>query len=120
MPENNFDNINLILSQYSDELKDKVNKILEEEAKRGADELKETSPKRTGGYRKGWSVKKNKGVMTIYNKKRGGLTHLLEKDRRIVDRTGTFHGMKKGTPHIKPVEDKLTVDIEKRIKKELN
>lgn len=115
--EGKFTQIDIELAKYSEEVQKEIKEVTQELAKKGAQELKQTTPfKRTGAYKKGWSVKSKSGTYTIYNKKRGGLTHLLENDRRIVTRSGKFKGMKKGTPHIKPVRDKLDVELTNRIK----
>lgn len=119
MQGNNFNEIDIALSAFSDKVAEKINAIAKDEAEKGAKELQSTSPKKTGKYRKGWSVKSIKDNVIIYNKKRGGLTHLLENDRRIVGKNKKYYGTKKGTPHIKPVRDKLDVDIVNRVKQEL-
>lgn len=115
--------ISVALSEFSTEATETINRIIEEEAKAAADELKQTSPKKTGRYRKSWSVQKKRTegrlVATIHNKKRGGLTHLLEKPHRKVSPAGKFKGMTKGQPHIKPAEDKVTRQVEQRIKSEI-
>ncbi|MDS8216245.1 HK97 gp10 family phage protein [Streptococcus pneumoniae] len=46
------------LAAYSDEVTEEVDKIAEQVADETVDELKETSPKRYGKYRRSWKKKK--------------------------------------------------------------
>ena len=77
-------------------------------------ELKETSPKRTGKYSKGWRVKTEKGRgfinCTIHNATNYQLTHLLEKPH--LTRNG-----RRTTPkvHIAPVEEKCIEEFQKGV-----
>ena len=52
-----------ILNDYSDDIQESIIKCAESVAKKGADKLKTSSPKRTGRYRKGWRTRtiKSKG-----------------------------------------------------------
>lgn len=108
--------INDILNEYSQDVQDGITKAAEDIAKKGANELKATSPKRTGKYSKGWRVdeKKGKGFVhtTIYNATNWQLTHLLEKPHLL--RNG-----KKSVPkvHIEPVEQKCIKDFQKEIER---
>lgn len=103
-----------ILNEYSQDIQDGITQAAEDIAKRGANELKSTSPKRTGKYSKGWRVDKRSGKgfvhTTIYNATNWQLTHLLEKPHLL--RNG-----KKSVPkvHIEPVEQKCINDFQKEI-----
>ena len=71
-----------IINEYGEELRDAVINATNATAKDTVKYLKSVSPKRTGGYAKGWTVTKSvsnwKGVeATVYNKTKPGLTHLL-------------------------------------------
>lgn len=72
------------LEEYADGVQEGVNEAVTTVGKETAKSLKRTSPKRTGDYRKGWSVKNTSDratekVVTVYNRTDYQLTHLLEK-----------------------------------------
>ena len=114
MTKNNLIDISNILDEYSKEVQDGITKAAEDIAKKGANELKTKSPKRTGKYSKGWKVEKKKGNgfvhTTIYNSTDWQLTHLLEKPHLL--RNG-----KKSKPivHIEPVEEKCIKEFQKEV-----
>lgn len=104
------------LADYSEEVEDQVDRIAQEEVSEAVATLKATSPKRYGKYAKNWRFKKNaKGSYVIHN---GGktyrLTHLLEKSHPL--RNG---GRSRAFPHIKPVEETIVANFEKRVKEEI-
>lgn len=105
-----------ILNDYSVEVQESIVKVAENVAKKGADKLKQTSPKRTGKYSKGWRVKTIKGrgevSSTIYNATNWQLTHLLEKPHLL--RNGRL-----STPkvHIYPVEQQCIKEYETEVEK---
>lgn len=103
------------LENFSKEVDDIVSEEIEAVGKEMAKELKEVSPKRTGGYAKGWRIKReSKHKIIVQNSKKPYLTHLLEHGH--ASRNG---GRVRGVPHIKPVEskykDKLAENIKRRI-----
>ena len=108
------------LKEYTEEVEEAVAQIIEEDVKEAVKELKDVSPKKTGEYAKGWTSKKEMtdgGIkMTIYNKTKPQLTHLLEFGH--AKRGG---GRVAARPHIAPVEEKLidqvTRDIEEAIRR---
>lgn len=93
-----------IIEEYSEEANKVVEETLPKVGKNAAKELKQRSPKKTGRYAKGWTSKVEKdrlgSKVTIYNKDRYQLTHLLEKGH--ANRGG---GRTRAYPHIKPTED---------------
>lgn len=105
------DDIARILSQYTDEVIEDIEKAKEETAKETVSELKKTSPKNTGAYRKGWTKKRNGTSIVIHNKKYQ-LTHLLEHGHAKVN-----GGRVEGKPHIKPAEEKAIENYIKRVEK---
>lgn len=68
------------------------------------------SPKKTGAYRKGWTLKTERQIInddvasvTVYNKDKGYLTHLLENGHQ---KTGKKSGERvEAIPHIRPAEE---------------
>lgn len=107
--------INDILNEYSNDIQEAITTTAESVAKDGVSELKITSPKRTGKYRRGWRVKTEKGKgfveCVIHNATSYQLTHLLEKPHS--DRTGTRTIMPK--VHIAPVEQQCVSKYEKDV-----
>ena len=111
--------IDKLLNDYSQELKDKTNKIFEDEAKESARQLRQTSPQGTGrnkgAYAKSWTVKKQKdknGLYTliVHNKDHYQLTHLLEYGHAMPQ-----GGRTKAQPHIAPVNDWAANEVVRRI-----
>lgn len=92
-----------------DDFKEEINELLTEAAHEAAEEtaktLNQTSPKKTGAYSRGWTVKRYKKKAVAYNAAAPGLTHLLEYGHVSVNQTGK-HGRVPGKPHIKPAEVK--------------
>lgn len=110
-----------ILDSYAKEISRDIVTDAEIVAKEGVAELQNTSPKRTGKYRKGWRQKTNKvnngGSSIIYNATAPQLTHLLEFPHS--DRTGTRTITPKSAGHIKRVENQCITDYEKRVEKSI-
>lgn len=97
--------VNKMLETYCSEVAEVVDEALPKVGQDAVKELKKTSPKRTGDYAKGWAKKVEKerlgSKLTVYNKTRYQLTHLLEKGHAKVS-----GGFVSGKPHIKPAQDK--------------
>lgn len=75
------------------------------------------SPKKTGAYRKGWTLKTERQIInddvasvTVYNKDRGYLTHLLENGHQKAG-----GGRVAAIPHIKPAEEEARRYLEEHI-----
>ena len=103
------------LTEYDQRIADETKRIADEVAKETVDELKKTSPKLTGSYRKGWRKKQtfaNERTKrnTVYNQTDYQLTHLLEYGH--ASRNG---GRVKAIQHIAPVEQKAIKDLRERI-----
>lgn len=116
MTKDSILDIKEILNEYSVDIQESIVKTAENVAKKGADKLKQTSPKRTGKYSKGWRVRtaKGKGEVSsiIYNATNWQLTHLLEKPHLL--RNGRL-----STPkvHIYPVEQQCIKEYETEVEK---
>ena len=115
MAKDSILDINDILNDYSVDIQENIVKVAENVAKKGADKLKQTSPKRTGKYSKGWRVKTTKGrgeVSSVVYNQNAGLTVLLEKPHLL--RNGRL-----STPkvHIYPVEQQCIKEYETEVEK---
>lgn len=97
--------------------------VIKEVGKEAAERLKQTSPKRSGRYRKSWKsrvqMRSNTRVeSTVYNAKHYRLTHLLEHGHAL-RKGGRTYGEVKPKVHIKPVEDWASDQVQKRLLKKL-
>jgi hypothetical protein len=106
--------INDILNEYSSDIQEGITADAQRVAKEAQAELRNTSPKRTGEYRKGWRVKTEKGNgyvdCIVHNATDYQLTHLLEKPH--LKRNG---GMTTPKVHIAPVEQKAVKQYERDV-----
>lgn len=113
------DAIEEILSEYSDEIARGTKKCVQKAAKAGVKALKETSPRRSGGYAKGWTSKveekRTGATATIYNAEKPGLPHLLEHSHPMRNGTGRTFGMSEPIVHIEPVETQINEAFERDI-----
>lgn len=114
------------LEKYGEDVKESLDEVLEDAAKRGKEAVKNDAlslfadvhlPR--GRYGTGWAVDINKqrlkSVFTIHNKKYPSLTHLLENGH--ANRDG---GRTQGRPHIGPVEQQLNETIEREVIRKIN
>lgn len=94
-----------------------------EAAKKAANDtvkrLKVTSPKRKGGYAKGWKVTYRDGGYVVHNSRFPGYTQLLEKGHDVVV-NGKKAGHARAIPHIAPAEQAGVEDFRYRIYEEVN
>lgn len=108
-----------ILTDLSDEAKEAVEEASKEVAKEAAKKLRNSSPKKTGAYAKGWKSKTEKTRTSVksivYNATKPQLTHLLEHGHLIVA-TGKHGGQ---VVHIAPVEEWANKEFEERVKEAL-
>lgn len=110
-----------LLNSYATEVRSKIATTSMEVARECAQRLRQTSPKRTGKYKKGWAVKEMRtndvGLSTwvVHNKTRYRLTHLLEYGHKA--RGGTRIVGKR--PHIKKVEEWAQEEFPKQLEQDL-
>lgn len=112
-----------ILENYSKDVKEATNKAIEKTARQSVRKLKDTSPKKTGDYAKGWAVKKERSrdgiyTITVHNKTDYQLTHLLENGHVVRNKKGVY-GRTNGTKHIAPVEEWASSELPLEIEREL-
>jgi predicted phage-related endonuclease len=98
------------LQRYANVVAEDVDTAAEEVANNLVEELKDSGPKLTGNYRKGWTVKNVRGVRVVHNKTKYRLTHLLEKGHAKVG-----GGRVAAIPHIRPAEERAINDFLTRI-----
>lgn len=101
--------------------------VLETTSKEVADEavqkLRNTSPKKSGKYARGWrvSVKSGRGgakTYVVHNSTNYQLTHLLENGHIVRNKKGTY-GRTRAFKHIAPVEEWAGNELVKRITEDL-
>lgn len=114
MAYNSILDVNKILDSYAKDIAKEVTTDAEKIAKKGVEEIKAASPKRTGDYKRGWRSKTDKlrygGKSIIYNATDYQLTHLLEYPH--ADRTGTRTITPKSAGHIAKVEQAINKEFE--------
>lgn len=104
------------MTQYTDEVKEEIDQIINDVAKEAKSDVRGGSPIRTGAYRKSWAVsfdKKGSGNsgFTVYAKApHYRLTHLLEDGHKTKN-----GGKTKAQPHIRQVQDWADKEALKRI-----
>jgi hypothetical protein len=107
-----------------DEYKDLTDEVVTSAVTKVSDQTKKIaqsgSPVKTGGYKKGWAVKKTSEKsgelkVTVYNRRKPGLTHLLEKGH--AKRGG---GRVSAKIHIAPAEEYAVSQLESEIRKGLS
>lgn len=113
-----------LMEEYAADVSGEMKTEAKAVAKEAVKELKQTSPEgagsKKGHYEDGWTSKveseraENIGIR-IYNRKKPGLTHLLEKGH--AKRGG---GRVEGIPHISTAEENAAVNYEKRLKERLS
>lgn len=108
-----------ILQDYSVEVAKAAEEAVTEVSKEATKKLRQTSPKRSGKYGKGWASKVEKTATTaeatVYGKTGTyQLAHLLENGH--AKRGG---GRVNGNTHIKPVEEWAISEAEKRIREKV-
>lgn len=114
-----------ILNEYDEELGDEVHETFKAIGKETAIELKDKSRQlfhhqARKHYADGWTSKiSGKGmesVVTIYNRLKPGLTHLLENGHMILV-NGINHGRSRAFKHIEPAEKQATNELIERLSK---
>lgn len=121
------DEVRKTLGEYSLRVIRETNNAQDKVAKEAVQKLKNTSPKRTGRgkhYANGWAIKRAKpkvaGIVqvTVYNKSKPQLTHLLEHGHMIRNGKGGY-GRSPAHPHIGPVEEWATEEVVREIERNL-
>lgn len=108
-----------ILDEVNKEVKEAAENGIKKVSKESVSKLRNTSPKKTGSYAKGWTVKKEGEMdVVVHNRTDYQLTHLLENGHVVRNKKGTY-GRTSGTKHIKPVEDWAVDALPEEIMREI-
>lgn len=105
--------ITAVLTEYSTEIQQKVNKAADDCGKGLTKEIKKLSPRRKnrGDYAKSWTHKKDMTgpelSVTVYNAEHYQLTHLLEKGHKGPSPAKAY-------PHIAQANEKWQEEFERR------
>lgn len=111
------DEIAKMLTEYEAAIVKNVDASGKAVADKGAKQLRQTSPKRTGKYAKSWGVTREDSSFgenakdIIHNKKHYRVAHLLEHGHVMANGKRT-----KAIPHIKPVEEQVIREYEKKVR----
>lgn len=108
-----------VLEEVSEDVQASAKKNILSTAKDSVQKLKNTSPKKTGSYAKGWTTKKSGDMdVIVHNKTDYQLTHLLENGHVIKNKKGTY-GRTHGIKHIQPVEEWAADELPRRITEDI-
>ena len=106
-----------LLDEINKEIEQAVDAALLDVPKATAQLLRSTSPKGSPhlrGYAEGWTTKKGRGEVIVYNKTNWQLTHLLEDGHVVRNKKGTY-GRARAIKHIEPAEKQAAEDFYVRI-----
>lgn len=110
-----------ILDAYEDRVENVYEVSVSRVSREAVQRLRNTSPKKSGSYARGWSLKKVKSRanvtdVIVHNRTDYQLTHLLENGHVIRNKKGEY-GRTRPIKHIAPVaewaENELPNDIER-------
>ena len=108
-----------VLEEYETEVERGTKEAVQKVAKAGVKALRQTSPKKTGKYAKGWKADVTEGRLkaeaTIYNAAKPGLPHLLEHGHVTKNGTGRTFAPTPAKEHIEPVETQINEAFERDI-----
>lgn len=112
-----------ILDEYDEHVQDVTNSVFKTAARTAANDLKNSSPRRTGGYASGWSVKNldrhgKIANLIVHNSTHYQLTHLLENGHVVRNKKGTY-GRAPARKHIAPVADRANSEVPQEIERQL-
>lgn len=118
--------ISEVLDKYMDDVREVVEESAKEAGKYATRELRRTSPRNTGEYATGWASKlvKEGKIFTVitYNRKKPGLTHLLENSHVIRNQFGEYGRTSPGNgqeKHISATEEQSNRKFEEIVREKL-
>ena len=108
-----------ILTEFGDRAYEALGTVAEDVAKETKGKVKSASPTRSGKYRGGWGTQTDASgrskTVTVYNKRKPGLPHLLENGHAL--RGGGRSG---AIEHIGPAEEWAVEEVVNRLERELS
>lgn len=108
-----------LLDEVNKEVKDATKHGIDTVSKESVQKLRNTSPRKSGSYSKGWAVKREGEMdVIIHNRTDYQLTHLLENGHVIRNKKGTY-GRTNGIKHIAPVEEWAVDELPRRIMEDI-
>ena len=112
--------MNEILSEITENIENQIDAALATIPKKAAADLRNSSPRNTGEYAKGWRVSRSRKVKcaTVVNSKKPTLTHLIENGHAIVNQYGR-HGRINGNHLIENTAQKRVADFTKALTDDL-
>lgn len=109
-----------LLDDYQSDVQQITIETMDDVSKEAVKTLRDTSPKASGSYARGWTVKKDGQLSrVVYNKTDYQLTHLLENGHVIKNQFGTY-GRAPAIKHIKPVEEWAQKEFPLRVSRGLS
>lgn len=109
------DQLGEILDEYEEEVKETALKAIKQVAQETAKDLRNTSPKRTGEYARGWRSKSDgEDGYVVYNSTAPQLTHLLENGHAKVK-----GGRVAAREHIEPAQERAEQELMTKIERML-
>ena len=104
-----------VLDEINDDVRKSAKRNIDRVSKESVQKLKNTSPRKTGSYAKGWGTKRQGDMdVVVHNRTDYQLTHLLENGHVIRNKKGTY-GRTRGIKHIAPVEEWAIDELPRRI-----
>ena len=104
-----------LLDEVNEDVKKATKRNIDSVSKESVQKLKNTSPRKSGSYAKGWGVKRQGEMdVVVHNRTDYQLTHLLENGHVIRNKKGTY-GRTHGIKHIAPVEEWAVDELPSRI-----
>lgn len=113
-----------ILDEFGKEAEKDVYQAFEQVGKETVNKLKQSSPKKSGDYAKGWRFKwiKERGKViegVVHNSTHYQLTHLLENGHDVYNYEGGSYGRTRGIKHIQPADDWAQNELDEEIRRRL-
>lgn len=108
-----------LLDELNEDVRKSVKSNIAVVSNEAVQRLRNTSPRKTGSYAKGWGAKRMGEMdVVIHNRTDYQLTHLLENGHVIRNKKGTY-GRAPAHKHIKPVEEWASNELPRRIMEDI-
>lgn len=108
-----------LLDELNEDVRKSVKSNIAVVSNEAVQKLRNSSPRKTGSYAKGWGVKRMGEMdVVIHNRTDYQLTHLLENGHVVRNKKGTY-GRAPAHKHIKPVEEWASDELPRRIMEDI-